>query len=79
MKPILIERNVGRCLTEYQRVNLEILLPKMQSFIKYSQSDLNRENPIEVKEPICFNGEELYGIDSLGNKHFLKSIVDSSD
>lgn len=77
MKPVFQQRSLGRSLTEYKRVNYDVLVKQCERFILYSQFDTTVGRYID--EPKCGIGEILKGVDSLGNEHELMSIIDSSD
>lgn len=80
----MVERNIGRCLTEYKLENYDTLVKSFARYFRVSQFDsapnwVRDDDPRIVLEPKCGNGEVLYGVTSSGNLHKLMSIIDSSD
>jgi len=77
MKPVFQQRSLGRSLTEYKRVNFDVLVRQCKKFLIYSQFDTSVGRYVD--EPKCGVAEILKGVDELGNEHELMSIIDSSD
>lgn len=79
MKSIYVSKSVGRSLTEYKRLNFDVLVKMCKKYIIYSQFDADKLVGRYVSKPICGAAEVLYGIDELGNEHEMMKIIDSSD
>ncbi len=91
MDKLFIEKNIGRCLTEYTHINYQKMIGNFKRFITISQFDATPEHINElvvalregrvtkVTEPTLSYGQILFGVEKDGTLTKLKSIIDSSD
>ena len=85
MKPEIVSRNVGRCLTERKLKDFDAQVAKFAAFINVSQFDTQPDHAGSTDEELILEpklqiGYLLYGVNGEdGSLTWLGEIIDSSD